>query len=152
MPVERLLSVTPPSAVGSSSDLEGRSVGFIPVVEVLSDALRYGVKPFGVDVVLVQPTGVRTRFVEKRTALIPEGEGPYAAFNENYNAVVKAMFSDDARGIVSPEDVAGAIVEVAGAARPRARYKVGLGAHVIPRVRRLLGDARGTPRWRGSSP
>jgi NAD(P)-dependent dehydrogenase (short-subunit alcohol dehydrogenase family) len=109
-------------------------------VEALSDALRYEVKSFGVDVVLVQPTGVRTPFVETPTALIPENEGPYAAFNENYNAGVKAMFAEGTRGIVSAEDVAGAIVEAAGAARPRARYKVGLGAHVIPRVRRLLGD------------
>jgi hypothetical protein len=109
-------------------------------VEALSDALRYEVKSFGVDVVLVQPTGVRTPFVETPTALIPENEGPYAAFNENYNAGVKAMFAEGRRGIVSAEDVAGAIVEAAGAARPRARYKVGLGAHVIPRVRRLLGD------------
>ena len=109
-------------------------------VEALSDALRYEVKSFGVDVILVQPTGVRTPFMETPTALIPENEGPYAAFNENYNAGVKAMFAEGTRGIVSAEDVAGAIVEVAGAARPRARYKVGLGAHVIPRVRRLLGD------------
>lgn len=109
-------------------------------VEALSDALRYEVKPFGVDVVLVQPTGVRTSFVETPTALIPENEGPYAAFNENYNAGVKATFAEGARGIVSAEDVAGAIVEAAGAARPRTRYKVGLGAHVFPRVRRLLGD------------
>jgi NAD(P)-dependent dehydrogenase (short-subunit alcohol dehydrogenase family) len=109
-------------------------------VEALSDALRYEVKSFGVAVVLVQPTGVRTPFVETPTALIPENEGPYAAFNENYNAGVKAMFTEGARGIVSAEDVAGVIVEAAGAARPRARYKVGLGAHVFPRVRRLLGD------------
>jgi len=109
-------------------------------VEALSDALRYEVKSFGVAVVLVQPTGVRTPFVETPTAFIPENEGPYAAFNENYNAVVKATFAEGARGIVSAEDVAGVIVEAAGAARPRARYKVGLGAHVFPRVRRLLGD------------
>jgi NAD(P)-dependent dehydrogenase (short-subunit alcohol dehydrogenase family) len=109
-------------------------------VEALSDALRYEVKSFGVAVVLVQPTGVRTPFVETPNALIPENEGPYAAFNENYNTVVKATFAEGARGIVSAEDVAGVIVEAAGAARPRARYKVGLGAHVFPRVRRLLGD------------
>lgn len=111
-------------------------------VEALSDALRCEVKSFGVDVALIQPAGVRTPFADTEAAKIDRGngDGPYAAFNENYNAGVEAMFAEEARGLVSAEDVARAIVEAAGAARPRTRYKVGLGAHVIPRVRRLLGD------------
>ena len=111
-------------------------------VEALSDAMRYEVESFGVHVSLIQPTGARTPFVETATAKIPrnDDEGPYAAFNENYNAGVEAMFAEGARGLVTAGDVASAIVEAAAATRPRTRYKVGLGAHVIPRVRRLLGD------------
>jgi len=111
-------------------------------VEALSDAMRYEVKSFGVHVSLIQPTGVRTPFVETATAKIlrNDDEGPYAAFNENYNAGVEAMFAEGARSLVTAGDVAAAIVEAAAATRPRTRYKVGLGAHVIPRLRRLLGD------------
>ncbi|MGH3144352.1 MAG: SDR family NAD(P)-dependent oxidoreductase [Rubrobacter sp.] len=109
-------------------------------VESLSDAMRVEVKRFGVDVVLIQPTGVSTPFAARETAVIPTNGGPYAAFSENYNAGVAAMFGESGRGIVAPEDVARAIVEASSAKRPRTRYKVGLGARVIPKARRLLTD------------
>ncbi len=122
-------------------------------VEALSDALRYEVKSFGVAIILVQPTGVRTPFVETPTAFIPENEGPYAAFNENYNTVVKATFAEGARGIVSAEDVAGVIVEVTGAARPRApATRWGSARTCSPGCAGCWATALGTPRWRGSSP
>ncbi|CAA9577765.1 MAG: hypothetical protein AVDCRST_MAG87-3030 [uncultured Thermomicrobiales bacterium] len=109
-------------------------------VEALSDALRYEVRSFGVDVVLIQPTGVRTAFADVKTARIPERAGPYAAFNENYNAFVGALYAENARGIVSATDVARTIVDAVAASRPRTRYKVGLVAHALPGMRQLLSD------------
>lgn len=109
-------------------------------VEALTDALRYEVRNFGVDVVLIQPTGVRTAFADTKTARIPEREGPYAAFGENYNAVVDNLYAENARGIVSAADVGKAIVDAASAPKPRSRYKVGLVAHALPGMRRLFSD------------
>ncbi|CAA9327401.1 MAG: hypothetical protein AVDCRST_MAG93-6026 [uncultured Chloroflexia bacterium] len=109
-------------------------------VEALTDALRYEVRSFGVDVVLIQPAGVRTAFADTKSSRIPEREGPYAAFNENYNAVVGELYTENARGVVSATDVARVIVDAAIAPRPRTRYKVGLVAHALPGMRRLLGD------------
>ncbi len=109
-------------------------------VEALTDALRYEVRSFGVDVVLIQPTGVRTAFADTKTARIPEQEGPYAAFSKNYNAVVDNLYAENARGIVSAADVAKAIVDAAKAPSPRTRYKVGLVAHALPGMRRLFSD------------
>lgn len=111
-------------------------------VEAFSDALRMEVGTFGVDVVLVQPTGVHTPFAAKINATVPETgpESPYAAFKENMARATERMFSGGGYGIVEAEDVAAVIVRAAGARRPRARYKVGTSAYVYSWMRRLLTD------------
>ena len=111
-------------------------------VEAFSDALRMEVGTFGVDVVLVQPTGVHTPFAAKINATMRDtGPGsPYAAFKENMARTTERMFSGGAYGIVEAEDVAAVIVRAAGARRPRARYKVGTSAYVYSWMRRLLTD------------
>jgi NAD(P)-dependent dehydrogenase (short-subunit alcohol dehydrogenase family) len=111
-------------------------------VEAFSDALRMEVGAFGVDVVLVQPTGVHTPFAAKINATVPETgpESPYAAFKENMARATERMFSGGGYGIVEAEDVAAVIVRAAGARRPRARYKVGTSAYVYSWMRRLLTD------------
>ena len=110
--------------------------------EALTDALRYEVRSFGVDVVLIQPTGVRTPFIGTTTAVIgpTPGDSPYAAFNRNYDAQVHRMFAASALGLVTAEDVARVIVDAARARHPRTRYKVGLSAHLYARLRRALPD------------
>src|SRR6266704_1470144 len=53
-------------------------------VEALSDALRFEVKPFGIDVVVIEPGPIRTRFGDTAIASIGSGtrdDSPYAAFN-----------------------------------------------------------------------
>jgi NAD(P)-dependent dehydrogenase (short-subunit alcohol dehydrogenase family) len=111
-------------------------------VESFTDALRCEVKPFGVDVVLIQPTGVRTPFVEKLYALMPQtgSDSPYAAFKRNMEAQVQQMFAENAWGILTPEAVAKVIVKAAVVRRPRTRYKVGLGGKIFFWMRRLLPD------------
>src|SRR5919199_2834058 len=53
-------------------------------VEAISDALRFEVKSFGIDVVIVQPGIIRSGFADAAThamdASVPSA-GPYAAFN-----------------------------------------------------------------------
>ena len=111
-------------------------------VESLTDALRYEVQPFGVDVVSVQPTGVRTPFVEKLYALMPQtgNDSPYAAFKRNMEAQIQQMFSGNAWGILNPEDVAKVIVQAVLVRRPQTRYRVGLSGKMFIWVRRLLSD------------
>src|SRR3954464_10611039 len=53
-------------------------------VEAISDALRFEVKGFGIDVVTMQPGIIRTGFADAATDAIHSAtpaEGPYAAFN-----------------------------------------------------------------------
>ncbi len=130
-------------------------------VESFTDALRYEVQPFGVDVVSVQPTGVRTPFVEKLYALMPQtgSDSPYATFKRNIEARIQQMFRENAWGILNPEDVAKVIVQVVLVRRPQTRYQVGLSGKIFIWVRRLLPDrawdalmARMFPRGEMSNP
>src|SRR3954452_2793424 len=51
-------------------------------VDAMSDALRYEVKGFGVDVVIIQPGLIVTEFGETAAAATPSSDsGPYAHFN-----------------------------------------------------------------------
>src|SRR5689334_17575586 len=56
-------------------------------VNALSDALRFEVKGFGVDVVTIEPGLITTEFGETAAGGVAEDGGPYAAFN---SAVAKA--------------------------------------------------------------
>lgn len=111
-------------------------------VEALSDAMRMEVKPFGLDVILIQPTGVRTPFGSKINGTMRDtgADSPYVAFKVNMARTVEQMFTGTGAGLIDAEDVARAIVRAARADRPQARYKVGLSAHLYSGIHRLLPD------------
>lgn len=109
-------------------------------VEALSDALRTEVKPFGVDVVVIQPAVVRTPLGDASlAALRTTPESPYAAMVTGFERQSRASF-ESGRGILSPEQVATVIVGAARARRPRTRYKVGAIARILPALRHALPD------------
>lgn len=112
-------------------------------VESFTDALRYEVRSFGVDVVLIQPTGVYTQFDKKIAQTMPDTgtESSYAAFKANHARVTQEMFTGrNLAGIVRAEQVADVIVRAATVRHPRTRYKVGVSAHVYSIARRLVSD------------
>ncbi len=112
-------------------------------VESFNDALRFEVKPFGVDVVLVQPTGVYTEFDKKITVSSSplSANSPYKFFMDNHLKVTTQMFSgNSSAGIIKAEDVANVILKAAQVRRPRTRYKVGLSAHIYSGLRSVLSD------------
>jgi NAD(P)-dependent dehydrogenase (short-subunit alcohol dehydrogenase family) len=111
-------------------------------LEALSDALRVEIRRFGIDVVLLEPTGVRTSFADTQLATMPDTgpESPYATFKASMDTGVRALFEADSRAVVTPEQVARVVTRAATTSRPRARYKVGAVAHVLPRLRRIVGD------------
>jgi NAD(P)-dependent dehydrogenase (short-subunit alcohol dehydrogenase family) len=111
-------------------------------VDALSDALRFEVAGFGVDVVIIQPGLITTEFGETAAAGTPaEAGGAYADFNA---AVVKAT-KDAYEGPMArlgagPEAVAKVVERAITAGRPRTRYRVTASARVLLNVRRLLTD------------
>jgi NAD(P)-dependent dehydrogenase (short-subunit alcohol dehydrogenase family) len=113
-------------------------------VDALSDALRFEVRGFGVDVVIIQPGLIRTAFGETAAAVTPagEGDGPYAAFNANVAQMTKDAYERGplARLGGEPEAVARAIERAITARRPRIRYRVTPSARLLITQRALMTD------------
>ncbi len=108
-------------------------------VEAISDALRFEVRGFGVQVVLIEPGPIRTEFTGTANHALGELDaGPYTDFHA---AVAKGDAETDESFIAGkPEHVASAIERAITARSPRARYRVTAVARVLPVVRGALGD------------
>jgi NAD(P)-dependent dehydrogenase (short-subunit alcohol dehydrogenase family) len=138
----RILNI---SSAGGEFTVAGAGVYHMSkyAVESLTDALRYEVKSFGVDVISIQPGGVATNFVHvgEQVSQSDDADSPYATFRHHLKEGTRRLFIDNSpAGILTPEQVAQVIYTAATAARPRTRYKVGWLAKALPRVRRLLPD------------
>jgi NAD(P)-dependent dehydrogenase (short-subunit alcohol dehydrogenase family) len=111
-------------------------------VEALSDALRFEVSGFGVDVVVIEPGLIVTEFGETASASMADIEhGPYAKFNATVAKVTANAYSGPmARLGAGPEAVAGKIARVLTARRPATRYKVTPSAKMVMGMRRVMSD------------
>jgi NAD(P)-dependent dehydrogenase (short-subunit alcohol dehydrogenase family) len=112
-------------------------------LEALSDALRFEVRAFGVDVVLIEPGLIRTGFGDAAGAAIRDA--PSDVYR-NLHATVARLTKDAsergpfARMAGSADDVAAVIERALTVARPRPRYRVSASATLFINQRRLLGD------------
>jgi NAD(P)-dependent dehydrogenase (short-subunit alcohol dehydrogenase family) len=126
-------------------------------LEALSDAMRFELKGFGVDVILVEPGLIRTAFgavAEREIGSATTDRGPYADFNQ---AVGEATVGVYEKGLLArlagpPEAVAETIERALGAKRPRARYTVTASARVLLALNALLPDAGWDAMLRSSFP
>jgi NAD(P)-dependent dehydrogenase (short-subunit alcohol dehydrogenase family) len=112
-------------------------------VEALSDALRFEVSGFGIDVVVIEPGLIVTEFSETAAGSIADVEdhGPYAKFNSDVAKVTTNAYSGPlARFGAGPEAVAGKIAKALSAGRPSTRYTVTPSAKVMLGVRWALTD------------
>jgi NAD(P)-dependent dehydrogenase (short-subunit alcohol dehydrogenase family) len=115
-------------------------------VEAISDALRFEVRGFGVDVVIVEPGLIRTRFGEAAVGTIDAGtqdDGPYTDFNHAVAASTAGVYESRALGRLGgpPEAVARRIEQAISARRPRARYTVTPSAKALIAQHAVLPDA-----------
>jgi NAD(P)-dependent dehydrogenase (short-subunit alcohol dehydrogenase family) len=126
-------------------------------LEAVSDALRFEVRGFGVDVILIEPGLIRTGFSEVIARDLGDAtsvDGPYTEFNQ---AVSEASVRTYERGLLArlggpPEAVAERIQQALDARRPKARYTVTASARVLLTLRSLLPDAGWDRMLRSSFP
>ena len=112
-------------------------------LEGASDALRRELRPHGVDVILIEPGGVKTPIWKKGEALAdemtadmpPEAERLYGRMIAKLRAETRKI--DEERGS-EPRAVAEAIGTALTASRPRARYLVGGDAKMRARMAAVL--------------
>jgi NAD(P)-dependent dehydrogenase (short-subunit alcohol dehydrogenase family) len=113
-------------------------------VEALSDALRFEVRGFGIDVVVIEPGLIKTRFGETAAGSIDAGDAgddPYAEFNAAVGTATAEVYDGPlARLGGGPETVARAIERAISSRRPKTRYKVTPSARLALAQRRLLPD------------
>jgi len=111
-------------------------------VEGMSDSLRLELKPHGIDVVIIEPSGTDTEWgtIAGEGLLATSGGGPYAD-QAHVVAAALASTSGDGHVLSTPARVvAKAILRAAKAKRPRTRYPVGRGAWSVLAMRRILPD------------
>lgn len=112
-------------------------------VEAISDALRFEVAGFGIDVVVIEPGLIKTSFGDTAVGSIGEtrAEGPYAKFNQDVaDATAGAYEGPFSRLGGGPEAVTAKIEKALTAGRPHTRYKVTPSAGVIMGLRRGMTD------------
>ncbi len=111
-------------------------------VEALSDALRFEVKDFGVDVVVIEPGLIRTNFAATAAAELEADDGPYASFNAFVAESTESVYAKGplARLGGGPDAVAKAIQKAITATRPPIRMKVTPSAHLLIGLNSLMSD------------
>jgi NAD(P)-dependent dehydrogenase (short-subunit alcohol dehydrogenase family) len=116
-------------------------------VDALTDALRFEVKGFGIDAIIIQPGLIMTNFGERavgemESATDGGSNGPYADFNKRLAAATKGVYEEGPAAKLGggPETVAKAIEKAITKRRPKARYLVTPSAHLLINEKRLMPD------------
>lgn len=113
-------------------------------LEAVSDALRRELAPHGVQVVVVEPGGVRTEMNHRGTAVANQlAANMSPEQHQRYGPLVRAIVSHSAaftKAGKSAEDAAKVVAKAATERRPRTRYTIGRDAAVMSRLSRVLPD------------
>lgn len=109
-------------------------------VEGFSDSLRLELRPFGIDVVIIEPGPIVTEWNGiARNSMVNTASG--GAYEERAYQLAQVFEEiDTPKRSSTPEVVAHKIVKAATANRPKTRYPVGKQAGSTVRARKLLSD------------
>jgi len=110
-------------------------------LEGWSDCLRLELKPFGIDVVIIEPGIIATEFgdVLYEPMLKNSGNGPYSKMAVIVAETSKSTY--EKKGAASPPSViARAISKAIDAKKPKTRYAVGKLAKPLIFMRKYFGD------------
>lgn len=110
-------------------------------LEGWSDCLRMELKPFGIDVIIIEPGAIATEFEEVfvEPMLKRSGEGPYGQVAQALARFSKEM-QDNPNGSSPPSVIAETIVQAINARQPRTRYAAGKLSGTLLFARKWLSD------------
>jgi NAD(P)-dependent dehydrogenase (short-subunit alcohol dehydrogenase family) len=134
------------SSIGGKLTFPGGGIyhGTKHAVEGISDVLRFEVAGFGVDVIVIEPGLIKTKFAEAAVGSMAGAlptEGPYAEFNAAVGRETASAYEGPlARLGGGPETVARKIARAISARRPRTRYRVTPSAGISLKTRAITTD------------
>lgn len=113
-------------------------------LEALSDALRFEMRGFGIDVVLIKPGPIKTAFGDTALAKVDATAGapsPYDPFRNALKKQIRAAYEGPMGALAAEPDAVARVIEKAiTTRRPRARYTITMAARVLMATRRRLSD------------
>lgn len=109
-------------------------------VEGMSDCLRMELKPFNINVVIIEPGGIKTDFwtAEKKlkSNVKISKNSPYAKKYDKYQQSTKKM----KQKFPTPEVIVKIVNKVLNVKHPKSRYKAGKGARILLTLRKMSSD------------
>lgn len=109
-------------------------------LEGWSDCLRLEVSPFGINVVIIEPGGVKTEWGDIAADKLAQVSG-CGAYANNANSAAQSMRKlYQGNRLSSPDVIAQAVLTAVIAKKPRTRYAVGYMAKPSIALRRYLPD------------
>ena len=126
-------------------------------VEAVSDALRFEVRGFGIDVVLIEPGLVKSGFGEVAASGMKQRDEVGTTYDAFHAAVAKATRESYEKGALArlagtPEEVARVVARAISVKRPKARYPVTMSATLLLAQRRWSSDGMWDLFLRGNFP
>jgi NAD(P)-dependent dehydrogenase (short-subunit alcohol dehydrogenase family) len=113
-------------------------------VEAISDALRFEVKAFGIDVVLIEPGLIRSGFSEAAVSAMQTSPSAdvYASFHDAVGRSTKEAYEKGPLAKLAgvPDDVAKVVEKALFARKPKSRYTVSGSAKLLLAQRKLMSD------------
>jgi short-subunit dehydrogenase len=106
-------------------------------VEGLSDSLRNEVKKFGIDVIIIEPGGIKTEWggIAADSLNKYSGSTAYSSMAQKFAAGLRATETK----VPGPQVIGDLIVKVLAKKRPRARYHAGYLSSIVT-LRRFMSD------------
>jgi NAD(P)-dependent dehydrogenase (short-subunit alcohol dehydrogenase family) len=170
MPIERIRSIFETNVVGLIAVTQavfarmaeqrhgrivnvGSVVGLLPTpfagsycasksaVHMLSEVLRMEVKPFGIDIVVVQPGGVRSNIADSGAQDIERFRSSGSRYGQFYDGIQKRARASQENPMPA-EEFARELVQQAFATPPPRVVRLGTGSDYLPKLADTPGDQR----------
>jgi NADP-dependent 3-hydroxy acid dehydrogenase YdfG len=96
----------------------------------MNEAMRAELKPFGIDVTMLQPGAISSKFASNG-AVLDTGEGPYQELMLGIEKITSSAVKEGAPGTWTPDQVAKVAFKAATTHKPKARYRPGFVAKTL---------------------
>lgn len=110
-------------------------------VHMLSEVLRMEVAPFGIDVVVVQPGGVKSSIADSASRELDRYSREPSRYHRVYDGIRKRAYASQDNPMPT-EDFARELVAQAFTTPPPRIIRLGTGSDVLPRLAELPGEQR----------